>query len=68
MRKIYDGYHRQLVAMVYNFYDKKAFGEAVKNEIISNKQLVEEIHKPIIRKYEKKKYIHLSHTIFGAQI
>ena len=31
-----------------------------KNEILSNKKLAEELHKPIIRKVEKKKYTHVS--------
>ena len=28
---------------------------AIKNEIMSNKQLAEKLHKPIIRKFEKQK-------------
>ena len=28
---------------------------AIKNEIMSNKQLAEKLHKPIIRKFEKRK-------------
>ena len=34
---------------------KKTSGETVKNEIVSNKELAEELHKPIIRKFEKRK-------------
>ena len=45
--------------MVYNFFDKKTSGATIKNEIISNKELAEELHKPIIRKFEKEKYTHL---------
>ena len=49
--------------MVYKSFDKKntsladksAFGGAIKNEIMSNKELAEELHKPIIRKFEKRK-------------
>ena len=41
--------------MVCNFLDKKTSGGTVKNEIISNKELAEELHKPIIRKFEKTK-------------
>ena len=40
--------------MVYKFFDEKCSGGTVKNEIISNKELVEELPKPIIRKFEKK--------------
>ena len=40
--------------MVYKFFDKKTSGSGIKNENISSKQLSEEIHKPIIRKFEKR--------------
>ena len=39
--------------MVYNFVDKKTVGGAVKNKIVKNKELAEELHKLIIRKFEK---------------
>ena len=39
--------------MIYNIFDKKAAISAVKNEIMQNKELAEELHKPIIRKFEK---------------
>ena len=45
--------------MVYKFFDKKTSGSGIKNENISNKRLAEELHKPIIRKFNKEKYIHL---------
>ena len=35
--------------------DKSPSGGANKNEIMSNKELGEELHKPIIRKFEKRK-------------
>ena len=37
----YDGYQRDLVSMVYKFFDKKASGSSIKNEIFSNKELAE---------------------------
>ena len=46
--------------MVYRFLIKKTFGNGIKNEIISNKQLAKELHKPVIRKVNKKRYTHLS--------
>ena len=46
----YDGYQRGLASMVYKFFDKKTFGSGTKNENMSNKQLAEELHKPIIKK------------------
>ena len=65
----YDGYQRDLASMVYTFFDKKtasladksAAGCAVKNEIMQNKELAEELHKPIIGKFEKRK-VHSSLT------
>ena len=47
----YVGYQRGLDSMVYRFFDKKTLGGTVKNEIISNKELAEELHKPIIRNF-----------------
>ena len=41
--------------MVYKLFDKKTSGGTVKNKIISNKELLEELYKPIIRKFEKRK-------------
>ena len=55
----YDGYQRGLASMVYKFFDKKPSathvqlgilaGSGIKNENISDQQLAEELHKPIIR-------------------
>ena len=36
-------------------FDKKASGGTVKNENIFNKGLAKELHKPIIRKFKKRK-------------
>ena len=51
----YDRYQRGLASMVYKFLDKKSSGGTVKNEIISNKELEEELRNPINRKCNKKK-------------
>ena len=59
----YDGYQRGLASMVYKVFDKKSSGDDLINE--ANYPLADELHKPIIRKFEKKKYIHHSETIFG---
>ena len=37
----YDGNQRGLASMIYTFFDKKAFGGAIKTEIVSNKELAE---------------------------
>ena len=36
---------------VYNFFDEKSTGGAVKSEIMPNQQLAEELLKPSIRKF-----------------
>ena len=41
--------------MVYKFFDRKTSGSDIKNENISEKELAEELHKPIIRKFKKRK-------------
>ena len=67
----YDGYQRGLASMVYKFFDKKTKGSGVtltNKSIPQNEQLVEELHKPIIRKFKKEEYIQHSKTIFGLQI
>ena len=50
----YDRYQRALASMVYKFFDKKTSGSGIKNENISNKELAEDLHKPIIRKFNKR--------------
>ena len=41
--------------MICNFSDKKTSGSDIKNENMSNQQLAEELHKPIIIKFKKRK-------------
>ena len=41
--------------MIYKFLEKKTSGSSIKNENISNKELAEELHKPIIRKLNERK-------------
>ena len=58
-----DGYQRGLASMVYNIFNKKfallakksASGGTVKKKITSNKELAEELHKLINRKFKKRK-------------
>ena len=59
----YEGYHDGLVSMINKCFDKKACGGTVKNEIMSNKGLDEELHKQNIRKFGKRKV----HSIFYKQ-
>ena len=55
----HNGYERALTTLVYNFFDKKTKGIGIKNEIKQNQQLANELHKPIIRKFKKKKSVFL---------
>ena len=46
----YDGYQRALPSMGYKFFDKKAG-----SGISVNENLAEELHKPVIKKFKKRK-------------
>ena len=65
----YDGYQRRLASMVYTFFDKKSKGAGIKNEIMENQQLANELHKPIIRKFRKRE-VHSSFkdNIWGVNL
>ena len=69
----YDGYQRGLASMVYKFFDKKSAslnkssGSGITNE--SNSQPANELHKPIIRRFKKRKvYSSFRDKIFGVLI
>ena len=67
----YDGYQRGLASMVYKFFDKKSKGSGVVNTKLTpqNQQLAEELHKPIIRKFEKKKvHVAFKDNIWGTDL
>ena len=61
----YDGYQKGLASMVYKFFEKKSADSGIvnnnnndnnnNNEIKQNLQVAEELHKPIIRKFKKRK-------------
>ena len=51
----YDGYQRRLSLVVYTCFDEKTSDGTLKNEIMSNKELAEELFKPIFRKFENRK-------------
>ena len=50
----YDRYQRGLASMVYKCFDSKVSGSGAKL-IPENEQLANELHKPVIRKFEKRK-------------
>ena len=64
----YDGYQRGLASTVYKFYDSKVSGSGAK-VIPENEQLANELHKPIIRKFEKRKvYSTFKDNIWGVDL
>ena len=64
----YDGYQRGLVSMVYNFFDSKVSGSGAKL-IPENEELANELHKQIIRKFEKRKvYSTFKDNIWGVDL
>ena len=67
----YDGYQRGLAGMIYKFFDSKVApldkktmsGKGIKN----NKILAEELHKPVIKKFNKRKvYSQFRDNIWGV--
>ena len=54
--------------MVYKFYDKKTADSGIKS-MPQNEQLAEELYKPIIRKFKKRKvYSAFKDNIWGADL
>ena len=61
----YDGYQRGLASMVYKFFDKKSTG----SRVLSSSILADELHKPIIKKFEKRKvYSQFKDNIWGVDL
>ena len=69
----YDGYQRGLASIVYKFFDSKVApldkktmsGKGIKN----NKFLAEELHKPVIKKFNKSKvYSQFKDNIWGVNL
>ena len=64
---IYEGYQRGLASIVYKFFDKKSKGRSIVTNK-SNYRLANELHKPIIRKFEKKVYSSFRDNIWGVDL
>ena len=63
----YDGYQRSLASMVYKFFDKKSSGSGAINK--SNVKLADELHKPVIKKFSKRKvYSSFKDNIWGVDL
>ena len=64
----YDGYQHGLGSTVYNFIDKKSVTHRKTEIDPENQQLADELHKPIIKKFEKRKlYSSLKDNIYLAE-
>ena len=60
----YDGYQRGLASMAYKFFDKKSSGSG-----ISSVKLANELHKPVIKKFSKRKvYSSFKDNIWGVDL
>ena len=68
----YDGYHRELASMVYKIFDKKSQGKGLANNNNNNNeniQLANEIHKPIIKKVNKRiVYSSFKDNVWGVDL
>ena len=76
----YDGYQRGLASMVYKFFDKKSTAHSslertgsgfkkLKNTTRNSSILADERHKPIIRKFNKRKvYSQFKDNIWGVDL
>ena len=68
----YNGYERGLESMVYKFFDKKSKGSGLKENqgnFLQNSQLANELHKPNIRKFKKRKvYSSFKDNIWGVDL
>ena len=63
----YDCYQRGLASMVYMFFDKKSKGSDITNE--RNYQLANELHKPIIKRFKKRKvFSFFKDNIWGVDL
>ena len=63
----YDGYQKGLASMVNKFFDKKSMGSGIKKD--SSLILADELHKPVIRKFNKRKvYSQFKDNIWGVDL
>ena len=65
----YDGYQRGLASMVYKFFDKKSMRSCVKKLKDSSLILADELHKPVIKQFEKRKvYSQFKDNVWGVDL
>ena len=67
----YDGYQRGIASMVYKFLDKKSMGNGIKKDKTKSSSLilVDELHKSVIKKFNKRKvYSQFRVNIWGVDL
>ena len=55
----YDWYQSALASMVYKFFDKKSS---------VNEELIQELHKPVIKKFKRRVYVTFKDNIWAADL
>ena len=66
-----DGYQRGLASMVYKFFDKKSMASGIKKDTTKSSYLIlaDELHKPVIKKFNKRKvYSQFKDNIWGVDL
>ena len=65
----YDGYQRGLASMFYKFFDKNSVGSGINTIKSSPSILADELHKTIIKTFEKRKvYSQFKDNIWGVDL
>ena len=70
----YNGYQRGLASMVYKFFDKMSMGSGIKKDMTkstarSSLTLADELHKPVIKKFSKRKvYLQVKDNTWGVDL
>ena len=67
----YNGYQRGLASMIYKIFDKKSMGSGIAKDMtkLSSLILADELHKPVIKEYEKRKiYSQFKDNIWGVDL
>ena len=66
-----NGYQRGLASMVYKFFNERTKGSGINNKgnLLANSQLAEELHKPIIKIFKRRKvYSSFKDNIWGVDL
>ena len=64
----FDGFQRALASMVWKFFDKRS-KKVLSGSGLENKQLADELHKPIIKKFKRRKvYSSFKDNIWGFDL